>query len=136
MTEFKQERPQWCPHLNCIYKRVSQDKIYGGELPEPQPHDPGGPSVNTHRLCLKDALPNNEIFDLMVHNGKITSWMSFGTMLINQGLMGKCIKCRFGKGLMESCVTYNKLKTIADLPGIVIDMENCAEYEKLEDENN
>ena len=88
--EFKQERPIWCPHKDCKFKRISQDKICGGELSEPQPHDPGGPPANTHRFCLRDALPKEEIFDLQVHNqdlesmrwifdaldGKKTSWMS------------------------------------------------------------
>lgn len=88
--EFRQERPVWCQHKDCKFKRISQDKICGGELSEPQPHDPGGPPVNTHRFCLRDALPKGEIFDLQVHNqdlesmrwvfdaldGKKTSWMS------------------------------------------------------------
>lgn len=91
MTEkFKQERPSWCPHNSCKFKRISQDKICGGDLPEHQPHDVGGPLVNTYRFCLKNVLPNKEIFDLQVNDndlqffrwifdsldGKKTSWLS------------------------------------------------------------
>jgi hypothetical protein len=88
--EFRQGRPDWCPHKDCIFKRISQDLVCGGRLPKPQPHDPGGPPANYYHFCLRDGLPGDDIFDLQVNDndlqmfrwifdaldGKKTSWLS------------------------------------------------------------
>ena len=82
-----QERPTWCPHTDCIFKRRAMDNICGGELPEKQPHDGG---FNDYRFCLNGAAENGGVFDLMVNDtdlgwfrwifdaldGKTTSWLS------------------------------------------------------------
>lgn len=47
---WKQERPLWCPHQSCIFKRRAMDSMCGGVLPEPQPH---AGDENTYRLCLR-----------------------------------------------------------------------------------
>jgi len=39
-----------------------------GKLPKEIPH---GLDKNTHRLCFKDLLPNDEIFDVQVNKGDI-----------------------------------------------------------------
>ena len=80
---WKQERPTWCPHQDCVFSRRSQDALCGGRLPKPEPHDG---DENTHRLCIKAG----EVFDLQVNktdlgyfrwifdalDGKKTSWLS------------------------------------------------------------
>jgi len=71
--KFKQKKLKWCPHDDCIFKRISQDKICGGELLEPQSHNSGDPPINIYRFCLRDILPNNETFDFVVHNQDIES---------------------------------------------------------------
>ncbi len=73
------KKPNWCPHANCIVLTCFQDKMCSGKMPKPEPHDN---DFNTHRLCLKDSLPNNEIFDLQVNR---TDMYHFG--LIFDGLM-------------------------------------------------
>ncbi len=81
---WKQERPTWCLHKECLFKRRVMDAICGGELPEPSPHEG---DINTHRICLNqggridDYLVNSTdlewfrwIFDAL--DGKETSWLS------------------------------------------------------------
>lgn len=92
MTEaWKQDRPKWCPHETCIFKRRAMDSICAGQLPTPVPHDG---DENTHRLCINQAHDpeaiRSLIFDLQVNtndlewfrwimdsiDGKLTSWLS------------------------------------------------------------
>ena len=61
-------KPSWCPHKDCICKSLRENKICGGHLPKPEPH---GNDENIYRWCLKDALPNNEIFDLQINDTDI-----------------------------------------------------------------
>jgi len=61
---WRQERPSWCPHKDCLFKRRAVDSLCGGGLPEPAPHDG---DENTHRLCI-NADP---IFDLQVNRADI-----------------------------------------------------------------
>ena len=61
---WKNERPAWCPHSDCRFLRQTQALICVGKLPQPVDHD-GHP--NTHRLCLNEALPNGEVFDLQIN---------------------------------------------------------------------
>lgn len=82
-----QERPAWCPHTDCIFRRRAQDAICGGELPVPADHD-GTP--NTHRVCLNGAAENGGVMDLQVNatdldwfrwifdalDGQRSSWLS------------------------------------------------------------
>ena len=88
MTEtWTQERPAWCPHADCRFRRQTQGLVCGGELPEPVPHDGVD---NTHRLCLDGAADDGGVLDLQVNandlahfrfvfdalDGKRTSWLS------------------------------------------------------------
>jgi len=91
MTEYKQERPAWCPHQDCVFRRRVGDAMCGGQLPKPEPHDG---DENTHRLCInekQDPLAAvTGVFDLQVNksdlgwfrwvmdalDGEKTSWLS------------------------------------------------------------
>jgi hypothetical protein len=82
-TVWQQERPSWCPHADCQFRRRSQDSVCGGELQRPTRHDG---DYNTHRICIR----TEEVFDLQVNqsdldwmrwifdalDGKTTSWLS------------------------------------------------------------
>ena len=85
VTEWKQERPTWCHHKDCIFLRRAMDSFCGGKLPVPIKHNKG---LNTHRFCL-----NEEVFgitDYMVNDNDLqwirwifdaldglkTSWLS------------------------------------------------------------
>ena len=82
-TDWKQERPSWCTHGDCVFLRRAMDSMCGGELSIPQEHNGG---LNTHRFCI-NAEP---LFDLMVNendidwlrwifdalDGKQSSWLS------------------------------------------------------------
>lgn len=65
MKTYRQERPEWCKHKDCQFRRRVVDSICGGEMPEPLPHRG---DLNTHRFCLKGALQGNDgVFDLQVN---------------------------------------------------------------------
>ncbi len=80
---FKQERPEWCPHNDCIFLRSSQGIMCGGKLPKPTEHNGG---INTHHFCLMEGHEScyevnasdldffRWIFDAL--DGKKTSWLS------------------------------------------------------------
>lgn len=68
MTEWKQERPKWCPHSTCQFLRSIQGVMCCGELPELEPHDK---DYNTHRFCLNGAGNDGGVFDLQVNKGDI-----------------------------------------------------------------
>lgn len=65
MTEWKQERPTWCPHQDCIFKRRVVDAMCAGHLPAPIEHDGG---LNTYRLCLNGSADNGGVFDLQINH--------------------------------------------------------------------
>ena len=84
--EWKQERPNWCPHNDCLFKRRCQDAFCCGELPIPEPHQD---DFNYYRICVsgfgdgigQDYLVNNTdinylrwILDAL--DGQKTSWIS------------------------------------------------------------
>ncbi len=91
MTEYRQERPSWCPYPDCNFKRRVTDAACGGELPVPEPHDG---DTNTHRLCMNadqdPKAPKSQVWSLQVNasdldwlrwvfdalDGKETSWLS------------------------------------------------------------
>ncbi len=52
MAEWKQERPMWCPHTECVFGIRSQDSLCVGRLPIPADHDG---VENTHRFCQRGA---------------------------------------------------------------------------------
>ena len=52
MTEWNQQRPEWCPHPDCRFAIRSQDSLCIGELPNPMDHEG---IENTHRLCQRGA---------------------------------------------------------------------------------
>ncbi len=66
MEEWKQERPGWCPHVDCLFKRRAMDNVCGGELPAPVEHDG---DFNIYRLCINE--PNNSPFDLQLNEGDL-----------------------------------------------------------------
>lgn len=89
---WKQERPAWCPHNDCIFKRRLMDEACVGELPEPADHG-DAKRVNTHRLCINADSPDESrkmLTDLQVNksdldwfrwlfdaiDGRKTSWLS------------------------------------------------------------
>ena len=63
-----QDKPKWCPHSRCILKRTFQDCMCIGRLPKKVKHKG---DYNTHRWCLKNVLPKNEIFDLQINKTDI-----------------------------------------------------------------
>lgn len=69
MTEvWLQERPKWCPHKDCRFRRRGQDSMCCGALPKPEPHDGG---TNLYRLCLNGADKDGGVFDLQVNDTDI-----------------------------------------------------------------
>ena len=87
MTEWKQERPTWCKHNDCVFARRTMDSACAGNLPKPVPH---AGDMNIYRICIREILPNNEICDIQMNktdlgwlrwlfdalDGKKTSWLS------------------------------------------------------------
>jgi hypothetical protein len=89
--EWKQDRPKWCPHKDCVFQRRAVDSICAGQLSEPVAHDG---IDNTHRVCVNQVhdpeAVRSLIFDLQVNandlewfrwvfdsiDGKATSWLS------------------------------------------------------------
>lgn len=66
---FRQERPEWCPHNDCIFLRRVVDLICGGKLPKPVPH---GKDFNIYRICIRESsLP---VFDLQVNKSDL-DWL-------------------------------------------------------------
>lgn len=63
--EWKQTRPEWCPHKDCQFKRRAMDSLCGGKLPDPVKHDT---ALNTHRVCIKDSALAGDVFDLQVNS--------------------------------------------------------------------
>ena len=63
MTEWKQVRPEWCPHAECEYRASSQAIICVGHLPTPAPQ---GDDENTDRICLQTDT-DGEPFDLQIN---------------------------------------------------------------------
>jgi hypothetical protein len=57
---MKPRRPEWCGHLSCKPLIGWDNKMCGGCLPEPVPHDG---DFNTHRLCIEA----DGVIDLMVN---------------------------------------------------------------------
>ena len=52
MGDWKQEKPEWCPHQDCGFCARGQDSICIGKLPKSLDHDG---VANTHRLCMRGA---------------------------------------------------------------------------------
>lgn len=69
-----QERPEWCPHQDCLFRRRGQDAMCCGVLPKPEPH---GAGLNYYRLCLNGADKDGGVFDLQINDTDI--WY-FGKM--------------------------------------------------------
>ena len=70
---WEQERPGFCPHQDCIFKRRVMDHMCVGDLPEPAPHDG---DFNNHRLCLNGADSTGAVFDLQINDSDIW-WFKF-----------------------------------------------------------
>ena len=84
--EWKQERPERCPHDDCnsLFKRRVEDKICGCTLLVPQEHEG---DKNPYRICLNF---DTEVIDIKINDtdterfrwvfdaldGKKTSWLS------------------------------------------------------------
>lgn len=58
------ERPNWCPHPDCIFLRNTQDMMCCGRLPVPIDHD-GTP--NTHRVCIDSTETHHGYMDLQIN---------------------------------------------------------------------
>lgn len=65
---WKQERPKWCQHTECLFKRRVMDAACVGHLPKPVQH---GADFNTHRVCLNGAADNGGVFDLQINDTDI-----------------------------------------------------------------
>ena len=65
---FKQERPEFCPHIDCQFIYRVLESMCGGELTIPNPHNG---QLNTHRFCLNDVDGNGEIFDLTINKNDV-----------------------------------------------------------------
>jgi hypothetical protein len=95
VTEYRQERPSWCPHPTCIFKRRAMDSMCGGEIGgEVRETDEFDQlHINDLRLCLNETHqppPTAKIVDFKVNasdldwfrfvmdalDGKRTSWLS------------------------------------------------------------
>jgi len=61
---FIQQRPAWCPHQTCQFKRRVTDTMCAGRLPKRESHDG---DHNTHRLCLNGASDSGAVFDLQIN---------------------------------------------------------------------
>ncbi len=70
MGNWKNKRPNWCPHQDCIFKMSSQNLICTGKLPKPESH---GIDENTHRQCLDERGFNKGIHDLQIN--KTDAWI-------------------------------------------------------------
>lgn len=71
VKEWKNVRPEWCPHhADCGHLHCIQNVMCCGRLPIPRDHPPFK-ACNTHRLCLRNVLPREEIFDLQVCKGDL-----------------------------------------------------------------
>ena len=57
MSRWTQQRPDWCPYPDCLFKIRSQDSLCIGELPTPLDH---AGVDNTHRLCMHGAPDDGE----------------------------------------------------------------------------
>ena len=97
-TEYRQERPTWCPHQDCLFKRRVMDSICGGALPPGQANVKekdafGEDHINDVRVCLNETHqppPNAKVVDFKMNpsdldwirfildalDGKETSWLS------------------------------------------------------------
>ena len=64
MTVWKNERPDWCPYPNCIFKMNTQNLICTGKLTVPESHDS---DENTHRLCFNERETGHGIHDLQIN---------------------------------------------------------------------
>lgn len=70
VKEWKNVRPEWCPHKDCGHLLCIQNVMCCGRLPKPADHPPYK-AVNTHRFCLRNVLPAEEVFDLQVCKGDL-----------------------------------------------------------------
>lgn len=65
----RQERPSWCPKLDCLFKRRVMDSICGGELPEPILH---AGDLNTFRICLNDdEVADVPVLPILINKGDL-----------------------------------------------------------------
>jgi hypothetical protein len=84
---YKQEKPAWCKHEDCVFQRRVLDNLCGGKLPTPERHET---DFNFYRICIRTNVGEPNVFDLQVNNtdldwfrwifdaldGKKTSWLS------------------------------------------------------------
>ena len=76
MTVWKNIRPEWCPHSDCIFLMSPQALMCVGRLPKLEKHDLGCSDgcdghFNTHRWCLDTRETGHGIFDLQVNRGDL-----------------------------------------------------------------
>lgn len=109
--EWKQEKPSWCPYSLCIFLRRAMDSICIGKLLCPVPH---GKDLNTHRICLMNVLPDNEIFDLQINKGDIYHFRRILNAIDEQGHKEIIITRKNSKGFSEEWGEYFKCPNCAD----------------------
>jgi len=82
---WKQERPPWCKHNDCFFKKRHQDSLCGGWLSPPQEHNG---DFNHYRFCIR--FDDDQVIDIQVNDsdlqyfrsifdvldGKKTSWLT------------------------------------------------------------
>ncbi len=68
MAKWKQERPDFCPHNDCLFKRRAMDNMCVGNLPEPIEHDG---DFNIYRCCLNGTSDTGTVFDLQINDTDI-----------------------------------------------------------------
>lgn len=77
---YRQERPSWCPHSDCEFKRRAGDSVCGGRLPSvaKETDEHGQYHENDLRLCLNEthlAAPA-KVVDLKVNKSDL-DWMAW-----------------------------------------------------------
>lgn len=79
---WKQERPEWCPHRDCKFKRRAQDALCCGHLPEPVPHDE---DFNIFRICLNGVAERGGVLDLQINKTDIYHFRRMFAALAEDG---------------------------------------------------
>lgn len=74
MKTYRNERPSWCPHVDCAYLQRAMDALCCGRLAKPEPHDG---AMNTHRVCFNGVAENGGPLDLQVYDGDLF-WLRRG----------------------------------------------------------
>ncbi len=80
-TIYEQERPSWCPHPTCIFKRRAMDSMCGGALPKEvkETDEFKQLHINDLRVCLNETHqppPHAKVIDFKVNDSDL-DWFRF-----------------------------------------------------------